>query len=121
MTPPLHNEIASVYQHPDFVPSSDAAEHVFLLRRARDLRDMQMALRGRPEGPTGAKNLVQALACSGPNGALRVYYTISAGSVFVLTWGNKQLQKKDIEVAQKRAKAVQADPSRFRLDVRRLA
>jgi hypothetical protein len=37
VTPPQHSEIASVCQHPDFVPTSVAAEHAFLLRRARDL------------------------------------------------------------------------------------
>lgn len=121
MTPPLHDEIASVYQHPDWVPSADVGEHGFIMRRSRDLRDMQLALRGRPEGPPNAKNLVLALACSGPNGALRIYYTIAAGSVIVLTWGTKQLQKKDIDAAQKRARVVQSEPSQFKLATLRLA
>ncbi len=121
MTPPLHHQTAAVYLHPDWKPPDDPAEAAFVLQKAATLRDMGTALAGKQEGPPKDPKVVLALRPVGPNGALRIYYTIKGGAAFVLCWGTKHLQDDDRKRAHGRAVLVQVRPGDFALPENRIA
>lgn len=121
MTPPLANEIARVFEHPELHRSADPVEQAFLRTKMATLRDMETALAGKSEGRDGDKRLVQELRPAGPNGALRIYFTIVRDVVVVLHWGCKQRQQADIDLARKRAAAVRSALDTFAVAVRRIA
>ena len=121
MTPPLANEIARVYEHPDLCRSTDPVEQAFLRVKMTTLRDMELALTGKPEGPEGNKRLIQELKPAGPNGPLRIYYIIVRDAVVVLHWGSKHRQQADIDLARKRAVEVRGALDTFAIVSRKIA
>ena len=120
MTPPLAHTVADLFKHPKFEHSKDVVEDAFIVLRMGLLRDMERALAGKPEGPPGDKRLIQELKDDGPNGALRIYYTVVTRAVVVLCWGTKRRQQDDLDRARKMAKEVQARPEAFKLEAYRV-
>jgi putative component of toxin-antitoxin plasmid stabilization module len=121
VTPPLHDVVAPVFEHPRFEPPAEADVRAYVRVKSATLRDVATALASKPVGPHGDKRLVYELKFTGPRGALRIYYTIASGAVFVLRAGGKAGQSDDIARACKLAVAVKLAPQQYAVPERRIA